>query len=154
MIRLRAKIRSLREEYHEFLRYFFWGLIGTGLNIGLYELFIRILPIHYLVINFIVWFITVLFGYYTNRKFVFKRLAKSLPETLIEAGHFVGFRVVSGIADTGTMWLLFSLLGFNEVVAKLIANIIASLINYFTSKLVVFKRPNRSMEDIKISLNK
>lgn len=149
---MKKRIKQLPPTYQEFLRYFFWGLIATGINIGLYETLLAILPIHYLIINFIVWLITVLFGYYTNRRFVFKRPAKSMTATIKEAGSFISFRIISGFADSFTMWLCFSLLGIPEIVAKLLANLVASLLNYFTSKLIVFKRGNRTIEDIQADL--
>lgn len=149
---MKLKGKKLISTYQEFLRYFFWGLIATGINLGLYELLILTVPIHYLVINGIVWVVTVLFGYYTNRRFVFKTPRKQLKETIYEASHFVGFRLVSGFFDTFTMWLLLTIFGINALWAKLAANLVASLINYVTSKQIVFKRGKRTTEEIQHDL--
>lgn len=73
-------------------------------------------------------------------------------DTAKEAGNFIGFRIISGCADSLTMWVLFSLIGVPEIVTKLLANLVASLINYYTSKLIVFKHSYSSTIEIPSNL--
>lgn len=56
----------------ELFFYVVFGLLTTGVNVVVYVLFANCLGINYLVANVIAWFLSVLFAYITNRKWVFE----------------------------------------------------------------------------------
>lgn len=51
--------------------YLIFGTLTTAVNIVVYYLFSNIIHINYLFSNAVAWFLSVLFAYVTNRKYVF-----------------------------------------------------------------------------------
>ena len=54
--------------------------------------------------------------------------------------HFFGSRLATGIMDMVLMWFLVNFNIVNDVVAKVVVNVIVVILNYILSKLVVFKK--------------
>lgn len=51
--------------------YLIFGTLTTAVNIVIYYLFSNIIYMSYLFSNAVAWFLSVLFAYITNRKYVF-----------------------------------------------------------------------------------
>ena len=49
-------------------------------------------------------------------------------------------RLITGFVDWGIMWLFVDIIGLNDVIIKIIANIVVIVLNYIASKLVIFKK--------------
>ena len=88
----------------------------------------------------IAWFLAVLFAYLTNRKWVFHSTAGSLSEIRKEILSFFVCRLATGVLDWVCMFTFVDLLGFYDVIIKVIANILVIVLNYVASKRVIFKR--------------
>lgn len=102
------------------------------------------------------WVMAVLFAFFTNRKWVFSgaeragTIRSQLP--VFAGGRVVTFFLDYGVTLFGGMALsaLFPLLGavelfgrawnFNEILAKVVAAVIVIVVNYFVSKLLVFRK--------------
>lgn len=82
----------------ELFFYVVFGVLTTVVNVVVYVLFANYLGINYLVSNVIAWFLSVLFAYITNRKWVFESKSSNIIK---ECGLFFGGRLFSGIVDTG-----------------------------------------------------
>ena len=89
-----------------------------------------------LISNALAWFLSVLFAYITNRKYVFESSSQNI---LKEAVSFFSSRLATGILDMVLMWLFVYFNVVNDVIAKVIVNVIVVVLNYVLSKLVVFK---------------
>ena len=126
-------------KYKEVLAYLFFGGCTTLVNIISFIL-LRLLNIDIYVSNGIAWFISVLFAFITNKLFVFESKGKGLRKSIIECIYFFGCRILSLVFDMGLMFLLINILGCNEVISKIISNIFVIIINYFFSKLIIFKK--------------
>lgn len=87
--------------------------------------------------NIISWIIAVAFAYVTNRVFVFKSKEKNIKK---EATSFVASRITTLLLEMLTMFILVTLLTFNDKISKIIAQIIVIVGNYIISKLFVFKK--------------
>ena len=87
--------------------------------------------------NIISWIIAVAFAYVTNRVFVFKSKEKNIKK---EATSFVASRITTLLLEMLTMFILVTLLTFNDKISKIIAQIIVIIGNYIISKLFVFKK--------------
>lgn len=87
--------------------------------------------------NIISWCAGVVFAYVTNRVIVFKSKNKN---KLKEAFTFVSSRIVSLLMDMGAMFLMVSVLNWNDRVGKIITQIMVIIVNYLLSKLIVFKK--------------
>jgi putative flippase GtrA len=120
--------------------YLFFGGCTTLVNILCYSLFTKIIGINYLISNVIAWIIAVSFAYITNKLFVFNSKTNEVSSILIEILSFFTFRLLTGIMDMGIMWVSIDILHFNDLVMKVISNIIVIIMNYIFSKLFIFKK--------------
>lgn len=126
--------------YHkneELWNYLIVGGLTTLVSIGSYAMFAKGFHINYVISNVLSWVFAVIFAYYTNRWFVFH--SKS-PDKLKEFISFTGSRVLTLLIDTGLMILFVDLVKMDDLIAKLIVQVIVVIANYLISKLLVFKK--------------
>lgn len=93
-------------------------------------------PVQLQAANVISWIAAVTFAYFTNRKYVFE---SNDPNMLKEGSRFFASRIGTLLMDMGTMFLLVTILGMSDKIAKLIVQVIVTIGNYLFSKLLVFK---------------
>lgn len=87
--------------------------------------------------NIISWIISVAFAYVTNRVLVFNSKNKNI---LKEITSFVGARIITLLLDMLGMFLLVSIIGFNDKICKILVQVIVIIANYILSKIIVFKK--------------
>ncbi|MBR5419992.1 MAG: GNAT family N-acetyltransferase [Lachnospiraceae bacterium] len=93
------------------------------------------------------WTITVVFAYVVNRVFVFHSETKGFKAVGKEFVEFVAARLFSFGLEELIMFVFVTLLGWNELLVKiLIASIVVIVLNYFLSKLWIFKKPAKEKE--------
>lgn len=85
--------------------------------------------------NVISWICAVTFAYVMSRKFVFKSVRTDWAR---EAAAFYSSRLVTLFADMAIMFVLVTLCGVNDKIAKLIVQVVVTIANYVLSKLFVF----------------
>ncbi|MBE6588703.1 MAG: GtrA family protein [Ruminococcaceae bacterium] len=88
----------------------------------------------------IAWIAAVAFAYVTNRIWVFESKRCGFCPVLGEIAAFVGGRFLTFLLQEALMAIFFTWLGFNEYVVKICAAVIVVILNYFISKLVVFRK--------------
>lgn len=86
--------------------------------------------------NIISWIAGVTFAYVTNRIFVFKSKEKNI---LKECTSFVGSRIITLLLDMLIMFLFVTVFKIDDLIAKIISQIVVIVGNYIISKLFVFK---------------
>ena len=96
----------------------------------------NLLHVDYRVATSLAWIISVLFAFFTNKKYVFKSEKGFMKEMLL----FFGARLLSYFIDLIGMIFLVEGLATNDTIAKVIVNIIVILVNYFISKWIVFRQ--------------
>ena len=128
-----------QERFKEIILYLIFGVLTTAVNIVVYFICSRFLHLEVLSSNIIAWLLSVLFAYFTNRKFVFKSKAEEISTILKECINFFLGRLGTGILDTVIMFVSVDLLAFKDVVMKVLSNIIVIVLNYLISKLLVFR---------------
>ncbi len=140
MHNLYDKLVSLFQKYRETMLYLIFGGLTTLINIGSYWLLTSVFAVDFMVANALAWLISVLFAFVTNKLFVFD--SKSLAAALVlkEFVLFLGARLFSGALDMGIMYLFVDILRFNDMVIKVLSNIIVIVVNYVLSKLIIFKK--------------
>lgn len=130
-------MKNIIQKNKEIIMYLVFGVLTTVVNIVVYYIFSNLLHMNYLFSNAVAWFLSVLFAYVTNRKYVFDSKNNQIIK---EAISFFGCRLATGIMDMVLMWFLVNFNIVNDVVAKVVVNVIVVILNYILSKLVVFKK--------------
>lgn len=88
----------------------------------------------------IAWIASVLFAYVTNRKWVFHSEANGINEISKEICSLFMCRLVTGVVDWACMWIFVEILNFNDVLIKILANILVIVLNYVASKIFIFRK--------------
>lgn len=138
------------KEMGEMIRYLIFGGLTTVVNWIVYCVTLQITGNVMLVSNSVAWFFAVLFAYVTNKKYVFENRTGSIRELLREFLLFVGGRAASGVVEIFLPELLIKIglrqeiFGIYGAFAKGITSVLVILINYFFSKVVVFRKNRRN----------
>ena len=130
---------SWYNKYKEALLYLVFGGFTTLVNI-LSFFILRQFKIEIYISNALAWFISVVFAFITNKLFVFESKGKSNKENIRECISFFGFRILSLVFDMGAMYLLLQVLSVNELISKVVSNVLVIILNYIFSKLFIFKK--------------
>jgi len=120
----------------ELFLYVVFGAMTFFVNLISYFFFESVLGVNYLISNVIAWFLSVLFAYITNRKWVFESRS---PDILKEMSLFFGGRIFSGVVDTALMYLFIDVMVLDNAFSKIVVQIIVIVLNYIFSKLIIFK---------------
>ncbi|MCE6030137.1 GtrA family protein [Lactiplantibacillus pentosus] len=130
-------IKQLWRRYQSVLPYLIFGGLTTVINFIVFGIFDQFWP--YWIANTIAWLLSVLFAYVTNKRWVFESHTPTFRSVLAEMTSFFGFRLLSYFVDQGIMIVGISVLHGNSLLVKLIDQIIIVLLNWFFSKLFIFK---------------
>lgn len=134
------KIKKLYYKHIQMVNYIFFGGLTTLVNFVIYFVALKVLNIPNVPSNLIAWLISVLFAFVVNKLYVFRSKSLELKVILFELFSFVFVRLLTGALETLIMYLGVDVLHYNELVLKIIANIIVLLTNYFGSILIIFRR--------------
>jgi putative flippase GtrA len=135
-------IRKLLDIYHRYedgISYLFFGVLTTVVNYLVYLPCYHWLSLSATVSNVIAWVVAVAFAYLTNKPFVFKSHDWSAKVVLPELGKFVSCRIGSGVLETAIIFLTVDLMNWDGTWMKLATNVMVVILNYFGSKLLVFR---------------
>lgn len=142
-------LKGLYLEYKEIINYLVFGVLATVVNFVSYFIFAKLLKIDEVVSSGLSWFCSVLFAYITNRIFVFESTANTKKAFLKELVSFFMARIASGIlCDVGTFAIMVKVLNINDVVSKIVTQVMVVIVNYVFSKFIVFKKI-KNKENIK-----
>ncbi|MBS5666951.1 MAG: GtrA family protein [Firmicutes bacterium] len=134
------KIRALVMKHWDMVSYLFFGVLTTVVNYLVYLPLYNLLGISAAFSNIIAWVAAVAFAYVTNKPFVFKSHDWSMETVLPELGKFVGCRAASGGLETALVFLTVDVCGWDGNVWKLIISVVVVILNYVSSKLLVFRK--------------
>lgn len=154
------KICDLIVKYKELILYVFFGALTTLVNFAAFKFFNVVLgEERYLISNVIAWFISVVFAYITNKLFVFESRTWQPKEIGKEISSFFAARVFSFVIEEVGLYVLVDLLTFDKhrmdifgfvlggkMISKIVLAVIVVILNYFFSKLVVFRKKNKETE--------
>jgi putative flippase GtrA len=137
------KCRGLLIRYEEIIVYLIVGVLTTILSWVTCWIFKAMglnsdIEWQNAIINTMGWVTGVLFGYATNRKYVFK---STNPEITKEFLQFAGARISTLILDIVTMAVTVNLLQMDFWISKIfVSSVLVTIANYVFSKLFVFKK--------------
>ncbi len=132
--------KSLYHKYKEIILFAFFGGLTTLVNVVAYFISSRLCRLNVIASTIIAWALAVLFAYITNRKYVFQSKNTTVKSVTMEFGAFISSRLLTGLLDLAIMYVFVKLLDQNDVVIKIISNIIIIISNYLLSRLLVFKQ--------------
>lgn len=148
MKRLFEIIKSPR--FRELFVYGVVGVLTTAINYAVYAggtrgiaALLGIAPDHgilILIVKIIAWCASVAFAFWANKKYVFFSTDWSRMTLRRELPGFVSARVLSLLFDAAFVEITVHMMGMNDLIATLIANIIVIVLNYFASKFLIFKK--------------
>lgn len=126
----------------ETISYLVVGVLTTIVSLAVYYgLVLTILnpdnAVQLQIANIISWIAAVSFAYIANRKYVFR---SKNPDILREAGSFFASRIGTLIMDMLLMFIMVTLLGVSDKIAKLVVQVVVTIANYVFSKLFVFRK--------------
>ena len=131
---------ELYRQHRMILRYLIFGGLTTIVSIASYYLFARVCHIEEVSSNVLSWVVAVLFAYITNKLFVFESKKSELKEVARELTTFFSMRLVSGVFDITMFALLVRVFTFNDMVVKVVLQVVIVVLNYIFSKKVIFKK--------------
>ena len=138
---MKEKIIELYKKYKEVIVYLVFGVLSTIVNFVSYFIFARIIGIDEVISSGLSWLCAVIFAYLTNKIFVFNSKTTTSKELIKEAVTFISCRIVSGIfCDVGTFAIMVKVLRINDMIAKVITQVMVVILNYIFSKLIIFKK--------------
>ena len=131
---------KLFQKYRHLVAYLFFGVLTTAVNYAVYLPCHNLLKLSATLSNILAWIVAVLFAYLTNKPFVFKNHDWSFTHVLPEFCKFVTCRLGSGAFETLFLLITVDILSWSGNWMKLIIAFIVVIVNYFGSKLLVFRK--------------
>jgi putative flippase GtrA len=130
----------LYRKYKEVLLYLFFGVLTTVVSIVTYAVFNIVFGINELIANVLSWILAVLFAFFTNRIWVFSAPTKTTMEFFKQMATFASGRLVTLAIEEIILLVFITILHFNSLVVKIVAQVVVIVLNYVISKLVVFRK--------------
>lgn len=136
-------IQDVYFKYEKGLLYCFYGALTT-----LVSMVTKLVPMYFLgtgklSVTFCTvfsWICAVTFAFFTNKKYVFQSETHTKKAFWTEFAAFYTGRLASFFLDWGISVLFISILGWNEILVTIMAQVIILIVNYAFSKLFVFKK--------------
>lgn len=128
----------------ETVRYIIVGVLTTVVSLLVYYLLVLTIldpsnAVQLQIANCLSWIAAVSFAYITNRKYVFRSTNDNI---LKESAGFFLSRIGTLLADMLLMFMMVTVLAWNDKLAKLLVQGFVLVANYLLSKLVVFREKN------------
>lgn len=140
------KIKALCVKYEEIIAYLIVGVLNTLVSWAAwfacaYTILDAQVVWQNVMLSIISWVVGVVFGYFMNRRYVFK---SKEPDIWKEFLQFSGGRVSTWLLDAGMMILMVNVMQIREDFSKIFVSVLVMIGNYLISKLFVFKKKESS----------
>ena len=132
-------IKELINRYKEAISYLLFGVLTTIVNLISYKFF-TILQVDLYVSVVLAWILSVVFAFITNKLFVFESKSWKMAILGKELVLFLSARILSLGIDLVAMGLMVNIIHIQDMIAKLVANVIVVIANYIFSKFLIFKK--------------
>ena len=128
----------------ERVRYIFVGGLTTFVNFALFILMERAFGVDAVISTVTSTSASILFAYAANKLIVFRQRSGTASALVFEFVKFIGSRLLTLLLDAVIVYafdrLLAHALGQNAaLLGKVVANVLVIIVNYITSKLIVFR---------------
>lgn len=133
---------SMLKKYKSFILYGIFGVLTTIINIVVYTVFYEFWHVPNVPSNIIAWVAAITVAFITNKIWVFESKTMEKRALQREIISFVACRLATGVLDLLVMYLAVDVAHGPAVIFKVISNVIVIIINYFASKLLIFRDSN------------
>jgi len=134
------RIKYLIRRNWSIILYLFFGGLTTLVNILTYFLCYHPFGLSNLTSTAIAWAVSVLFAFLTNKVWVFDSKSFSWKVVLYEGLTFFSCRIATGLLDMGFMYVSVDCLHWNDLICKIVSNLVVIVLNYIASKVLIFKK--------------
>lgn len=137
-------IKKCYEKYKEIILYLIFGVLTTVVNFITYYALVFLFKTSYgiagTIFNIIANIAAILFAYVTNRKFVFEEIAQGKKQVFKEMISFFSCRIFAMLVDSLIYIIGCNILKLPDFIVKSFSQIVIIILNYVSSKLIVFRR--------------
>lgn len=133
-------MKELFIKYKAIILYLFFGGCTTLINIFTYYIFAYMLNLSTAISTFFAWLFAVVAAYITNKIWVFECKSWKREVLAKEITSFFACRIATGLLDMAIMLIFVDILLCNDLVIKIVSNIVVIILNYIASKLVIFRK--------------
>lgn len=145
------KLAGLYKEHIEGMRYLICGGLSTLVNIlayilASYAIFFGIQneQLKVTISDNFAFIVALIFAYWVNKTIVFNSKCETKKELFKEIFSFTYCRIFTQIISLGMMNLAV-IIGMNDIIMKIIANIVVIILNFVLSKLIIFKKKPKTI---------
>lgn len=132
---------NIYKKNKEIINYLIFGVLTTVVSFVVYFIFAKLFKIDSVISNGISWFFSVLFAFITNKLYVFESKEMGKKTLLKEVISFYLARLFTGVVcDLGVFALMVKVFKINDVLSKLVIQVIVTILNYVFSKLIIFNK--------------
>lgn len=121
------------QKYKSVVLYLVFGICTTVMNFSVYYICTRWLQLSVITANVVSWIVSVWFAYRTNAAYVFGK-NRSFQSLL----QFYAARLGTGLFDVVGLYVLTHFLFTNDMITKLVLNVVVIILNYIISKYCIF----------------
>ncbi len=140
------RLADLYRNHIEGMRYLICGGLSTIVNIlayvlGSYVLFIGVTDttLRVNLSEIFAFIMALIFAYWVNKTIVFNSKCENVISLLKEITSFIACRIFTEIISIGMMnYAVYA--NINDIVMKVIANIVVIVLNFILSKVLIFKK--------------
>lgn len=138
-------IKKLTKKFlnKEIIMYIIFGVLTTLVNLIISFILEGMVHIDGAIASAIGIILSILFAYFTNRKWVFETKAKEFKENFREFIKFILGRAVTMIIEQGGVMIFYSSMGLPFMPVKLSLTIIVIILNFFFSKFLIFTKSKK-----------
>lgn len=133
-------MKEFWQKRKEVILYLVFGGLTTLVNLAVYFVCDNWFHWGTIASTIIAWFLSVLFAFITNKLLVFESRDRTTKTLLYESISFFACRLFSGVLDLFIMWLTVDVFHWNNMLMKIISNVIVVILNYIFSKLIIFRK--------------
>ena len=119
--------------------YIVFGVLTTLVNLVTFYILSSLIHMNENIANLIAIPLSILFAYFTNRKWVFQTKAKG-KENIKEFGKFILGRAFTMIVEQGGVIIFYTHMNLPFMPVKLSLTIVVIILNFFLSKFFAFKK--------------
>ena len=123
----------------ETILYIIFGVLTTVVDFVSFGFLFYQVGLNEIVANTIAWIIAVIVAYVTNKLYVFEKDQHDVKTLLREIVSFVLARLFS-LFITNLFLVFVKHVGMNMMLAKILISVVVVILNYFFSKLFIFKK--------------